>query len=130
MEEDLPTSEPGYRATCRLLKRGEDFSAIFAFNDMSAIGAIHALMDAGRSVPEDVSVLGFDDIALASIHRPTLTTVRQPLHHMGVLAAEAVLATLNAPVESRAAPREITVAPELVVRPSTGRWSGPESAAV
>ncbi|GAA3762291.1 LacI family DNA-binding transcriptional regulator [Terriglobus aquaticus] len=130
MEEDLPTSEPGYRATGRLLHQGGDFSAIVAFNDMSAIGAIHALLDAGRSVPEDVSVVGFDDIALASIHRPTLTTVRQPLHHMGVLAAQAVLETLNAPPESRASARQIMVAPELVVRSSTGRWTGAESESV
>lgn len=119
MEEDLPTSEPGYRATRRLLEKGGDFSAIFAFNDVSAIGAINALLDAGRSVPEDVSVLGFDDIALASIHRPTLTTVRQPLHHMGALAAHAVLATLNTDPQSRHARQIITVAPELVVRSST-----------
>ena len=127
MEEDLPTSEPGYRAARRLLEQGGDFSAIFAFNDMSAIGAIHAMLDAGRSVPEEVSVLGFDDIALASIHRPTLTTVRQPLHHMGVLAAQAVLATLNAAPESRDSARQIMVAPELVVRSSTARRSGVEN---
>lgn len=123
MEEDSPTSEPGYRAARRLLEQGGDFTAIFAFNDVSAIGAINALLDAGRSVPDDVSVLGFDDIALASIHRPTLTTVRQPLHHMGVLAANAVLETLNAEPRSRLSGRQIMVAPELVVRASTrARW--------
>lgn len=124
MEEDLPTSEPGYHAACRLLAQGGDFSAVFAFNDVSAIGAISALLDAGKSVPDDVSVLGFDDIALASIHRPTLTTVRQPLHHMGVLAANAVLDTLNAEPAARLAGKQIAVAPELVVRASTrARWT-------
>ncbi len=127
MEEDLPTSEPGYRAAHRLLQQGGEFTAIFAFNDMSAIGAINALLDAGLSVPEDVSVLGFDDIALASIHRPTLTTVRQPLHHMGVLAANAVLATLTGNTETRLSARQIMVAPELVVRSSTMARTGAES---
>lgn len=121
MEEDLPTSEPGYRATRRLLEKGSDFTAVVAFNDMSAIGAVHALTDAGRMIPDDVSVLGFDDIALASLYRPTLTTVRQPLHHMGVLAAQAVLATLNSANEDRASGRQIMVAPELVVRSSSSR---------
>lgn len=123
MEEDLPTSEPGYRATRRLLERNAEFSAIFAFNDVSAVGAISALVDAGHSVPEDVSVIGFDDIALASVHRPALTTVRQPLHHMGVLAAEAVLKTLSQEPAARLAGGQISVAPELVVRASTrARW--------
>ena len=119
MEEDLPTSEPGYRAARRLLEQGENFTAIVAFNDVSAMGAISALVDAGRSVPDDVSVIGFDDIALASVHRPSLTTVRQPLHHMGVLAANAVLTTLNTDSEARHSARQIVVAPELVVRSST-----------
>ncbi|WP_419807041.1 LacI family DNA-binding transcriptional regulator [Terriglobus sp.] len=127
MEEDLPSSEPGYRAACRLLKQGGDFSALFAFNDVSAIGAIAALLDAGRSVPEDVSVLGFDDIALASIHRPALTTVRQPLHHMGVLAANAVLEMVNAGPDSKLSAQQIVVAPELVIRSSTRACHGAES---
>ena len=124
MEEDLPTIEPGYRAARRLLAQAGDFSAIVAFNDVSAIGAISAVLDAGKSVPEDVSVAGFDDIALASIHRPALTTVRQPLHHMGVLAADAVLETLNVESASRLSGKQIAVAPELVVRASTqARWT-------
>lgn len=120
MEEDLATSEPGYRATRRLLEHCGDFTAIFAFNDVSAMGAISALRDAGLSVPQDVSVLGFDDIALAEVHRPSLTTVRQPLHHMGALAASAVLETLNAGAGQGGNGRQIVVAPELIVRASTG----------
>ncbi len=120
MEEDLPTSEPGYHATHRLLEQGREFSSIFAFNDVSAIGAISALRDAGLSVPEDVSVLGFDDVAFASVHRPSLTTVRQPLHRMGVLAATTVLDRLVQPVPAGPAARQLIVEPELVVRSSTG----------
>lgn len=124
MEEDLPTSEPGYRATVRLLEQTSDFTAVFAFNDVSAIGAIAALQDAGRKVPEDISVLGFDDVAFASVHRPSLTTVRQPLHRMGELAATAVLDRLKLQREQPADaplpdPQPIMVEPELVVRAST-----------
>ena len=119
LAEDLPTSEPGYRATCKLLEQGRDFSALFAFNDVSAIGAVMALHDAGLRVPEDVSVLGFDDVTFAGVHRPPLTTIRQPLHEMGVLAATTVLEQLSCAPETRPAARRIVVEPELVVRSST-----------
>lgn len=121
MEEDLATSEPGYRATEKLLEQSRSFSAIFAFNDVSAIGAMSALRDAGLRVPEDVSVLGFDNVTFAGIHRPGLTTIRQPLHEMGVLAASAVLKMLTG--GAGAAPQAIVVEPELIVRSSTKRFS-------
>ncbi len=117
MEENLATDEPGYRATERLLLSGARFTAIFAFNDISAIGAMRALQVAGRSVPEEISVVGFDDVSLAAYHRPALTTVRQPLHHMGALAAATIL-NVVATGETSGASRLI-VEPELVVRAST-----------
>lgn len=120
MEEDLPNYEPGYHATQRLLEGGHPFSAVFAFNDVSAIGAIRALRHAGRSVPEDVSVIGIDDVSIAALHHPGLTTVRQPLHRMGVLAAQAVLAKLNGnATEGDAVTKSVEVEPELVLRETT-----------
>ena len=97
LDEEQQTNEPGYRAMRKLLQQNREFSAVFAFNDVAAIGAIDALRDAGLDVPEDVSVMGFDDVAYARVHRPSLTTVRQPLHQMGVLAANAVLEQLHTP---------------------------------
>ncbi len=73
----------GILATQRLLAEGETFTALFAFNDVSAIGAIKALREAGLRVPEDVSVVGFDDVQSAAFQNPGLTTVRQPLRSDG-----------------------------------------------
>jgi DNA-binding LacI/PurR family transcriptional regulator len=73
-------------------------------------------------VPEDVSVIGFDDIQSAAYQNPGLTTVRQPLRQMGVIAAETLLARINLPRQGEY-PREIVVKPELIVRGSTARAS-------
>jgi len=108
----------GYEVTRQLLARQEPFTALFAFNDISAIGAIRALREAGLRVSEDVSVVGFDDIHSAAFQNPALTTVRQPLREMGVLAAETLLRRINAPARSPY-PKIITVEPELIVRAST-----------
>ena len=118
LEGDSPTPEPGYLVTKQLLASGEHFTALFAFNDISAIGAISALRDAGLRVPEDVSVVGFDDIQSAAFQNPRLTTVRQPLHKMGETAAATVLQKIVRPDRSSAF-RRITVEPDLVIRDST-----------
>lgn len=108
----------GYQVTQKLLEAGEPFTALFAFNDISAIGAIQALREAGRRIPEDVSVVGFDDIQSAAFQNPGLTTVRQPLREMGVIAAETLLRRITAPANAPY-PKEIVVEPSLVVRAST-----------
>ena len=118
LEGESSSPELGYEVTRKLLATGEKFTALFAFNDISSIGAIRALREAGRHVPEDVSVVGFDDIQSAAFQNPGLTTVRQPLREMGVLAAETVLRRINAPSKSPY-PKTITVEPELIVREST-----------
>src|SRR5579875_1507454 len=118
LEGDTPGHEPGYFATQRLLASNTRFTALFAFNDVSAIGAIRALREAGLRVPQDVSVVGFDDVQSAAFQNPGLTTVRQPLRTMGMLAAEAVVRRITAPEEHPAA-KQIVVDPELVVRDST-----------
>ncbi len=118
LEGDLPSPELGYNVSQKLLAAGEPFTALFAFNDISAIGAIRALRDAGRRIPDDVSVVGFDDIQSAAFQNPGLTTVRQPLRKMGELAAETVLRRITS---SRSVPysKRVIVEPELVVRGST-----------
>ena len=118
LDGDSPSPEVGYGVTRKLLKRGAPFTALFAFNDISAIGAIRALREAGKRVPEDVSVVGFDDIPSAAYQNPGLTTVRQPLRQMGVIAAETLLARVNSPRPADY-PKEIVVRPELIVRSST-----------
>ena len=105
----------GYHAANELLDRKAKFTALFAYNDSTAIGAIRALRDAGLRVPEDVSVVGYDDIPAAEYERPALTTVRQPLDKMGELAAEILLRAMDADSQ----PARILVEPEMVVRSST-----------
>jgi len=118
LEGGQPTHEPGYLATQKLLASGETFSALFAFNDVSAIGAIKALREAGMRVPQDVSVVGFDDVQSAAFQNPALTTVRQPLRAMGMLAAQTVLEQIGLGDGGNHV-QEIMVDPELVVREST-----------
>ena len=110
----------GYQVAQKLIASGEPFTALFTFNDISAIGAIHALREAGYRVPEDVSVVGFDDIQSAAFQNPALTTVRQPLREMGLAAAETLLRRITAPANAPY-PTEIVVEPELIVRASTGK---------
>ncbi len=124
LEGDDPTPEPGRVATHKLLSAGVPFSAIFAFNDLSAMGAIVALREAGVDVPTGVSVLGFDDVVGAATNNPPLTTVRQPLQEMGRAAATALLQRIRHPKASDAAAHgseSILVLPTFVERKSTAR---------
>jgi LacI family transcriptional regulator len=110
--------EIGYKPMKALLEKTRDFTAVFCFNDIAAIGAIRALKDAGLRVPEDVSVVGFDDIQSAAYATPSLTTVRQPLAEMGQRGAQVLLERIANREASY--PAEIMMEPELVVRESTG----------
>lgn len=118
LEGDSPSPEVGYVAAKKLLAAANPFTALFAFNDISAIGAIRAFLEAGLRVPEDVSVIGFDDIHAAAFHNPALTTIRQPLWQMGKLAAETLLKRIAGGPEAEY-PEILTVEPELVIRQST-----------
>jgi DNA-binding LacI/PurR family transcriptional regulator len=118
LDSDIPTSELGYHVSRKLIARGGNFTALFAFNDISAIGAIRALREAGRRVPEDISVVGFDDIQSAAFHNPALTTIRQPLRQMGEIAAATLLRRIASGGKAPC-PKVITVEPELVIRAST-----------
>ncbi len=113
---DSTSPEISYPQIHDLLKRTRQFTAVLCFNDVSAMGAIRALHDVGLRVPNDVSVLGFDDIQSASFHVPSLTTIRQPLQSMGCTAASALLRQLA----GDSVPTLLSIEPELVVRESTG----------
>jgi LacI family transcriptional regulator len=115
LEIDTFSPYVGYPVVRRLLQRTHDFTALFAYNDLSAIGALRALRDSGLRVPEDVSVVGFDDINSAAFQIPSLTTIRQPLDKMGAIAGEILLQR----IQGGANPVEIMVDPELVIREST-----------
>ena len=95
-----------------------------AFDDLSAFGAIRALNRAGIRVPEQCSVIGFDDVAPSALYTPSLTTVRQPMEAMGASAVGIVVDGINAMLEKReVSATHRKVAPELVVRESTRRLS-------
>ena len=105
----------GYNAVRRLLDRGEAFDAIFAVTDLIAIGAIRALQEAGLRVPDDVGVVGFDDMPLAEYVTPGLTTVQQNARMAGDGLVEGIVNLIQGkPVTSEFMP------PKLIVRDSCG----------
>ncbi len=107
----------GYKALRKLLDQGTSFSAVFAQNDRMALGAMKMLQEAGMRVPQDISVIGFDDMPLASFFQPALTTVRQDMYRIGQVAAQ----TLIDLIEKKDLPhKQIQIPAELVIRDSTG----------
>ena len=116
LELNLSSPELGYPVAQHLLQQKRPFTALVSFNDIAAIGAMRAFRDNNLRVPEDISVVGFDDIQGAAYHNPSLTTIRQPLHHMGTTAAKILLQRLRAQKED---PGYIAIAPELIIREST-----------
>jgi LacI family transcriptional regulator len=112
----VSTPELGFAPTNELIDRGGDFTAMVCYNDIAAIGAIRALMNHALRVPEDVSVVGFDDIQGAAFHNPSLTTIRQPLHEMGAVAARILLQRIRGQATF---PDVVPIHPELVIREST-----------
>jgi LacI family transcriptional regulator len=118
--DPMSSFEAGQKLTEDLIKQKRPFTALLAFDDMSAFGAIRALAKAGIRVPEQCSVIGFDDVAPSALYTPSLTTVRQPMEAMGASAVGIVVDGINAVLEKReilATHRKVT--PELVVREST-----------
>jgi len=110
----LSSEGDGRAAIGALLARGAEFDAVFAASDLIAIGAMRALAEAGRRVPEDVAVMGFDDIPAASLTSPPLTTVQQDL----IAAGELLVETLAEQIENRVSANRV-LAPRLIVRAST-----------
>ncbi|HEV2463778.1 MAG TPA: LacI family DNA-binding transcriptional regulator [Acidobacteriaceae bacterium] len=117
LDRDMSSPELGYPVVQQLLGTGKAFTALVAFNDISAIGAIRALQDANLRVPSEVSVIGFDDISAAAYTLPRLTTINQPLAEIGRVATQSLLNRIH---NTTISGDEITVEPRLVVRESTG----------
>ena len=131
--------EEGLRLTSQWINSGVDFTAILAFDDLTALGAIRALHQSGRRVPEDCSVIGFDDVPHAAMNTPGLTTIHQPMEEMGRFTARWVLAALDSEKARGAGGAVAPVLPEtnvesagtlhlmpaeLVIRGSTARVHG------
>jgi LacI family transcriptional regulator len=109
------TRESGYQATRTMLASGAAFTAVYAANDLMAVGALAALREAGLRVPEDVSLVGFDDIPTVSDVMPRLTTIRVPMREMGRRSMEIAIGGRDHP------PRVIVLPVELVERESVAR---------
>ena len=110
------TVEGGFRATARLLELPDPPTAVFAFNDQMAIGAMQAAASRGRRIPDDLSIVGFDDTVEAQFVTPGLTTVRQPLAEMGRMAVSLLVQLLE---NQARASLQVELATRLVVRGST-----------
>jgi DNA-binding LacI/PurR family transcriptional regulator len=122
LQKPEPGPGPGMEVMRQLLERKRPFTAVFAFNDVTAIGAIMALREAGLRVPRDVSIMGFDDVLIATTNNPPLTTINQPLRVMGQAAASTLLGLIRDEIP-HPRPPTITVYPKLVVRKSTAHAS-------
>jgi DNA-binding LacI/PurR family transcriptional regulator len=110
----------GKRALPVLLSLDDAPSAVFCYNDMTAIGLMSAACDAGLSVPHDLAVVGFDDIAFAQLAHPSLTTIAQPVDRLGRGAVEIVLAFLSDDGSSERTVTDVTLRGQLIVRASSG----------
>jgi LacI family transcriptional regulator len=108
--------EGGFRAAHELLSRDKRPTAIFATNNLMAIGLMRAVAERGLRCPEDISVACFDDFEWASVFHPRLTTVAQPIYDMGMKAAELLFARVDGSMTGD--PREVVLAPTLVIRDS------------
>jgi LacI family transcriptional regulator len=117
LARDMSSPELGYPVVQQMVATGIPFTALVAFNDISAIGAVRALQDLNLRVPENVSVIGFDDIPAAAYTLPRLTTIRQPLAELGRVATKRLLERIQ---DLNTTTDDILVEPELVVRESTG----------
>jgi len=118
--EPVSSFEAGFNLTKQLLGNKPRFTALLAFDDMTAFGAIRALSQAGLRVPQDCSVIGFDDVAASSLYTPSLSTVRQPMEEMGQMAVSIVVEAIKSVHDNRKSPAaHRRLAPELIAREST-----------
>jgi len=120
--DPLSSFDAGYTLTQKLLQQGQSFTALVAFDDVTALGAIRALHHAGVKVPEQCSVIGFDDISHSSFITPALTTIRQPMPDMGQMAVNIVAENISAiQQQERVAAVHRKLVPQLITRESTGK---------
>jgi len=116
--------DEGLRCAQQMLATGKPFTAVLAFDDLTALGVVRGLTEAGLRVPQDVSVMGFDDVLPAKVSTPAITTIRQPLHEMGLQAAEQVLLAIRKSTASKdEKSRLVKATPELIQRASTAALS-------
>jgi LacI family transcriptional regulator len=114
----------GIRLAGKLLAAGRGFSAILAFDDLTALGVMHGLHHAGLRVPEDISVIGFDDIFPAAVSLPAITTIRQPMSEMGETAARWMIEALSTKERGESRPVRSHAFPlSLIVRDSTAAYA-------
>jgi LacI family transcriptional regulator len=116
LEQDMSSPELAYSEIRTLFLTKQFLSALVCFNDVAAVGAIRAIRDQGLRVPEDISVIGFDDIKAAAYMSPALTTIRQPMAEMGRAAAQFIINRLNRTEDFR---ELISFEPDLMIREST-----------
>jgi DNA-binding LacI/PurR family transcriptional regulator len=114
--ECIPHTEGGYNAVTHLLQAHPDITAILAYNDLSAIGAIRACEDHGKKIPDDIAIIGFDDIPMASLLRPSLSTVRIDKQALGSLAMETLLGLIEG---NKDTPQIQIIQPRLILRQTT-----------
>lgn len=119
MSSGAYSEDGGYAAMHNLLQRGDPPSAVFAANDLMAMGAMMAIREAGLSVPDDIAIVGFDDIPAAKLVYPALTTVAQFQHELGQRASEMLMERLNGYVEDRG--RSVEMPFQVIERDSTRR---------
>ncbi|GGH15415.1 LacI family DNA-binding transcriptional regulator [Silvibacterium dinghuense] len=119
--------EGGREIAKRLVNTGRPFTAVLAFDDLTALGVVRGLAEMGIHVPQDCSVIGFDDVLPARVATPAITTIRQPLRSMGEHAAQRMLERLAAPQQARERARVHKAAPQLIVRSSTALYRKSES---
>ena len=113
------TAESGYKAMTNILKKGKRPTAVFAFNDISALGVMRAIRNQGLRIPENIAVVGFDDIPIAAHFDPPLTTMRQPQEEMGRRGAELLIRAIRE--REKGAEREnIGLEAKLITRKSSG----------
>ncbi|HIC89411.1 MAG TPA: LacI family transcriptional regulator [Anaerolineae bacterium] len=115
--ETTPDAEGGYTAAKHLLQARPDITALIAYNDLVAVGTLQACADLGRRVPEGISIVGFDDVPLASLVTPPLTTVRIPKYQLGATAVQMLLSMMGG---QPPLPQRIVVETELIIRGTTG----------
>ena len=117
--------EGGLAIAEKMLAAGRPFTAVIAFDDLTALGVVRGLSQAGLRVPSDCSVMGFDDVLPAEVATPSMTTIRQPLKDMGCEAAEFVVQAIRRGPGKGDSGRLHKPCPELVVRMSTAPPRGP-----